>query len=260
MIKIERQLKRLLRGIYDGVKRDVSISSGVGVSFTAVRTFYEVLVRDLIRAGVTEIYIEGARYVTVRANGIAFFMTESDVLLMDRLAKEFQQYFWDGLEREFVKKLAQAFDPKVFRNLPARELKSTFIDRLVDSLGSRVMAEATISKAQQIADRQLPPINTRSAQFIPEGYEPLEFLDLYRPKSFAVQFYLQSLEQEGRRREPRMVWLTTKDERVCPICAPLHGKIWTVGAAEMPMPVMHTHIKCRCRLMLLSDDGNVIMK
>lgn len=253
--KIERQLKRLLKAIYGEVKRDTSIASGIGVSFTAVRQSFEAPSRDIIRAGITEIYIEAARYVTVLSNGLPFFMTETDTQLMRKLSEEFSQYYWQGLENEFVKKLSTAFDPKTLARLPASRLSDSFVDRFVESLGSRVTSEATLSKTQQIEDR-IALIQTRSGQLIPEGYDPLEFLALYQPTSFAVQFFLEG----ERRAERKLIFMSARDERVCPICAPLHGKVFDAGDPNIPLPVAHTHLRCRCRLMLYEPGTGAIMK
>lgn len=38
-------------------------------------------------------------------------------------------------------------------------------------------------------------------------------------------------------------WLTAKDDRVCPICAPLDGQQWAFGSKQLPPPA---HVMCRC--------------
>lgn len=46
-------------------------------------------------------------------------------------------------------------------------------------------------------------------------------------------------------------WLTARDERVCPICAPRDGKRYTLDTQERP-PI---HPQCRCSLVPLFRDG-----
>lgn len=46
-------------------------------------------------------------------------------------------------------------------------------------------------------------------------------------------------------------WLTARDERVCPACAPRDGKRYTLDTTERP-PL---HPQCRCTLVPLLDDG-----
>lgn len=43
-------------------------------------------------------------------------------------------------------------------------------------------------------------------------------------------------------------WHTQRDQRVCTRCGPLHGKIFTPGAA----PVLPLHPKCRCLITMVS--------
>ena len=37
-------------------------------------------------------------------------------------------------------------------------------------------------------------------------------------------------------------WETAEDERVCPICAPRHGRVWPKGS----FPAIPAHVNCRC--------------
>lgn len=56
--------------------------------------------------------------------------------------------------------------------------------------------------------------------------------------------------------EATVTWITARDERVCPVCRPLHGKTWKVGDSSLLTPIRDTHPNCRCRL-LLRDDKSV---
>jgi len=37
-------------------------------------------------------------------------------------------------------------------------------------------------------------------------------------------------------------WVTARDDRVCPICGPLDGRVWPIGQGERPP----RHVRCRC--------------
>lgn len=50
--------------------------------------------------------------------------------------------------------------------------------------------------------------------------------------------------------EAEVTWITALDERVCPICRPLHKKTWKVNDPLLLKPIEHTHPNCRCRLIL----------
>jgi len=44
-----------------------------------------------------------------------------------------------------------------------------------------------------------------------------------------------------------MIWYTQADERVCPVCAPLHGKKQDVWEQQFPSGPP-AHVRCRCGL------------
>ena len=44
-------------------------------------------------------------------------------------------------------------------------------------------------------------------------------------------------------------WVTMRDERVCPRCGPLHGKIYPLGG----QPVIPVHVRCRCQILPMVD-------
>lgn len=56
--------------------------------------------------------------------------------------------------------------------------------------------------------------------------------------------------------DSEVIFITALDERVCPICRPLHGKRWKINDPNIIQPVIGTHPNCRCRL-LLKDKGGV---
>lgn len=260
--KMERRLASSLTAVWNQIKNDISVSSGVGVDFATIRSFYERHVSDLIRASVTEIFIEGGRYAS-KAAGMPFFITEIDLQQIKQLAAEFTGFFWSGLERELVKKIATAFDPKTLLTMKqvSPNLKDSFVGRLAVSLASRVLSEATLLKAQQVMAGAPEPYAIRSASssFIPDDYDPLEFLQLYEPTSPLLGLILAQQEQQRTAKaSTRVMFVTSKDELVCPICFPLNGKTYDINDPNIPIPVASTHIFCRCKILMLDIKGNII--
>ena len=49
---------------------------------------------------------------------------------------------------------------------------------------------------------------------------------------------------------PILVWVTARDERVCPICRPLHGNQFALNDPQLPMMPDSTHPRCRCRYIV----------
>jgi len=48
----------------------------------------------------------------------------------------------------------------------------------------------------------------------------------------------------------KVEWLTAWDDRVCPDCAALNGKVFTIAQAP-PCPL---HVQCRCTLMPVIEE------
>lgn len=52
--------------------------------------------------------------------------------------------------------------------------------------------------------------------------------------------------------EQNWVWITAADDRVCDICEPLEGEVYSMEDIDTaPRPIDDTHETCRCRLLLL---------
>ena len=60
----------------------------------------------------------------------------------------------------------------------------------------------------------------------------------------------------GSLKVPQSIWVSERDNRVCPICLNLDGRTWDVDDSSMPRPVSDSHRGCRCRLLPL-DGGRV---
>jgi len=52
----------------------------------------------------------------------------------------------------------------------------------------------------------------------------------------------------------RVRWATMEDERVCPICGPLEGRIYRKGQFLPPLPA---HQNCRCGWELMFDPEEI---
>jgi len=52
----------------------------------------------------------------------------------------------------------------------------------------------------------------------------------------------------------RWQWTTAGDERVCPVCGPLDGRIYRKGQF---MPSLPAHAYCRCSWELMFEPGEI---
>jgi SPP1 gp7 family putative phage head morphogenesis protein len=62
-----------------------------------------------------------------------------------------------------------------------------------------------------------------------------------------VKREVESSPHAERRQQLNPVWITEQDERVCPICQPLHGKRYDSFKSQFPMGPP-AHPQCRCTL------------
>lgn len=74
--------------------------------------------------------------------------------------------------------------------------------------------------------------------------------EVTRASSQAAAWYQQELAKSGLTMNRR--WYTLADERVCPICGPLHGQLESVWAARFP-DGPPAHPNCRCSVVLTAD-------
>jgi len=62
------------------------------------------------------------------------------------------------------------------------------------------------------------------------------------------------LDQLGDPNE-KVKWVTQHDERVCPICNELDGRIWSIDDPSLQSPPDDTHENCRCELEPVTSAG-----
>jgi len=75
-------------------------------------------------------------------------------------------------------------------------------------------------------------------------------------QSFTYQVVNNSLRFHGYSAGiTRVRWATRGDERVCPICGPLEGRIYRKGQFLPPLPA---HANCRCGWELMFDPKKIL--
>lgn len=102
--------------------------------------------------------------------------------------------------------------------------------------------------------------NFPGATYTVEGTYPTDTITIEAPPLFTPEESknLDQLIREAKAREKYLVvymWSTTIDEKTCPFCVSLHGRIWTMDQADLiPNIPDDTHYNCRCRVMLVESD------
>ena len=250
----ERRLATFLTRVYNNVKRDLGIQlkGGLTITWTDIQTLYRKRTDDFIRSTVAEMYTLAAKKTVEKSMKLPFFPTQSDDHEIRKLTTKYQEWFWQGMENEIVKKTAFTYDPVTTVKPPMTErqliqsLKDTFIDRMVASVQSEVAATAVISKAKQVllGTGALP----NQSRAIPK---PKKLFDnRLRIRGLSSPFKSAALTTQG----PKLVWKSENDAAVCNICAPLDGREFDINDPFVTTPIQDTHANCRCELELVEAE------
>jgi len=178
--------------------------------------------------------------------------------LADKHAEKIGDYF----HQTSSDALADGFNTLVNRRLPARAAA----DRVLNAYGLTPRQMRTYTAAKQF-DTPVSDVMPRSVKAKARAYVDKAFTTRTRKLARqeqhnideqAKQFAWMWLQSKGKLNDKaQKIWITAKDERVCPVCGPLHGKkvglhdqfktkegsFWTPGL----------HPNCRCVVRLIEN-------
>ena len=130
--------------------------------------------------------------------------------------------------------LADGFNTLVNRRLPARAAA----DRVLDAYGltPRQMRGYVNNKGLMVpVDSPVPfDVRARARNYVDRSFttrvRKLSEQEEHNIDEQAKQFAWMWLQDKGRLTErAQKIWITARDERVCPVCGPLHGQKVLVG-------------------------------
>ena len=178
--------------------------------------------------------------------------------LADKHAEKIGDYFHETSRDA----LAEGFTTLVNRRLPAKAAT----DQVLDAYGltPRQMRGYTSAKQFQTpVDSPVPrSIKAKARAYIDRAFttrtKKLSTQEEHNIDEQAKQFAWMWLQDKKRLSDKaQKMWVTAKDERVCPVCGPLHGK--KVGINERFMTkegAFYTpglHPNCRCVIRLIEN-------
>lgn len=198
---------------------------------------YGPSIHTLIKSMVSRVYFLGMEYVG-RAIGKPYLITieKIDEQHIQTQTKEAENMFWRLINRYLqVIKNRTLVQPRL--KVAAEEKKPeeenvllsilTNVNLVLNTIAVSVLALATVEKTKQVDSLRYQSLDARNGN---------------------------ELIQEQKH---EIVFATSKDERVCPICTPLNGRTWDINSQYIQIPRVHTHPRCRCRLLL--KIGNKII-
>jgi hypothetical protein len=217
---IENELKNKLTWVADKAKNRLAN----GKTISDVKAEFGQYVNDTITDSVAKSYQTGVDLV---ANATDTQPVISPIA-RDKILPEIEKFvksFWDNLEQYTIKQ-PLVDDGFISKNPDIYDR----IFGIAASIPTAILATSTILQLRQPA--------------IPAS-------DVF--KAIQVTTTTQTPETQ------KVMWVTSRDDRVCPICEPLDGNIYDVNDENRPKPGPeeyggNTHWGCRCKLAPVFGD------
>lgn len=214
---MERELKALLREI-------VQMLSD-GKPLDEVREKHKKDVGTIIAGGIRESYMLGIQFIQKFAER-SIRLTPEHLLEIDAQIQTAITRFWGSVEAG-IRKDKEEEDVKVFG---AAIFDGDLFTRLTAFLTNSSNSNAFLA------------LNTGTLTTSRQVFKETALGD--------------AITITGSIEIPKLIWITERDDRVCPICEPLDAQTWNIDEGNIPRPVQDTHIGCRCRLLPL-EKGKV---
>jgi SPP1 gp7 family putative phage head morphogenesis protein len=265
-VDLSYKLNAICRIIRELLKLDPTIQSVEQLQQTGL--YYEVY--DIIRSYVQQSFELGTKYVSDIAR-VEPRLTTRDIDLIKLITDNYVLRFWGRVQ-------LQVFQLKITDSgliqemtLPNDQFNPNFIvNSLSIAITSQALNEATKIKAGELLPSSPPATNstTQPAYMQPliTGQE-LQAGTTYKSlKARIVERYgnvKTQITPENITITPPPIdisgvvymWVTTIDERTCPLCMSLHGQTWDISEVDLiPNIPDETHYNCRCRVMLVESQ------
>ena len=237
---LEERLTRELNTIVRKIRDNINPLNPVNELETKFKPLYEQQVYDLIRVTAQETYIAGTTYV----NNLPIFKNMQTYLIIDDIqyiqdiAEEYNSRFW-GRVAITADRGDNIFGTKITidKELGIVDPKYTFLNpKYISKQISTGLIYTTLNQA-----------TVRRIRHNVENTNPLN-LNVQLPKvtQGAIQDVLILSSLVNTLASVKLVWTTSMDERVDPLCRDLEGKKYTIYDQSLPIPPIHPG--CRCRI------------
>jgi hypothetical protein len=260
---IENKLTRELNSIVTKIRTYINPLQPINDIENKFKPLYEQQVYDVIRAAATDSYQAGVQYVTTLPifKNLHSYLLAEDLDIITRLVDEFTSRFWGRVAITTTKG-----KDKIFGTIPIskeggiEEPAPTFLSQRyiveIISIGvtNTALNLATIAKMRHYAEKARPiNITIKQNKLVQFATTLTEDELLKRGGGIGTLADLSILAGLiSTTANVQVVWLTRNDERVCPICRPLHGNKWSLFDPTIPIPPFTSHQRCRCRLVIIT--------
>jgi len=266
-VDLSYKLNAICKIIRELIKSDQTIQTVEQLQGTGL----DAEVYDIIRSYVQQSFELGTKYVSDIAR-VEPRLTTRDIDLIKLITDNYVLRFWGRVQ-------LQVFQLKISDSgliqemtLPNDQFNPNFIvNSLSIAITSQALNEATKTKAGELLPPSPPAIipTTQPTNMQPPftGYE-LQAGTTYKslqqrilggyPAGSKVKITPAAITITPPPIDISGVvymWVTTIDERTCPLCMSLHGQTWDISEVDLiPNIPDETHYNCRCRVMLVESQ------
>jgi hypothetical protein len=229
----------------------------------------EAEVYDIIRSYVQQSFELGTKYVSDIAR-VEPRLTESDILTIKQMTDSFCFKFWGRVQLQIFQLKVSDSGLIEEMTLPNDQFNPNFIvNSLSIAITSQALNEATKAKAGELLPSSpmnptTQPVDMQppfSGQELQAGttYKSLKARIL---SGYPAKTKVSITPEEITITPPPIdipgvvyMWVTTIDERTCPLCMSLHGQTWDINEVDLIPDIPDgTHYNCRCRVMLVESQ------
>jgi len=247
---LETDLSYKLNAICKIIRELIKSDSTIKTIDQLQATGLQAEVYDIIRSYVQQSFELGAKYVADIAR-LEPRLTESDILAIKQMTDSFCFRFWARVQMQIFQLNVTSSGLIEEMTLPNDQFNPNFIvNSLSIAITTQALNEATKTKAVEL----LPPSPVTTTT------QPVNM----QPHIVAGELQAGTTYKSLKDRiisEPQVdnpivyMWVTTIDERTCPVCISLHGSTWDISEVDLiPDIPDSTHYNCRCRVMLVESQ------
>lgn len=225
--QVEKQLANDINQLIMDIRKEIDpLQPWYSIS-QHIKPVYGQQIYDLIRAATQEAYILGNQYVAslkIFVN-LPSYLTQTDIMAIESLSQIYYDKFWGRVVISVSRRADKAFGIiQRMQEPPDTFLNPNFIvTSIATTLTTHALNIATLAKIRRLAINVNPFIINKNI-----------------------------LQAAATIQDVEIMWVTSNDERVCPICRPLHGHKWPLGDDTIPIPPQQSHQRCRCRLVVIT--------
>lgn len=188
-----------------------------------------------------------------------------DMATLNKLARAYAEKVGDYFHQTSTQALLSGFNTYVNRRVPPK----IAFDRMIEAYGltpRQITAMVNLKEAAAVASNRPRVPDQQRRQYVAKSLST-RMRNISRQEDHTLRQTAKTLawawaQDKGLLHESaRKIWITAKDERVCPVCGPLHGQRVPVDQPFLDEDGNKIygppHMMCRCDIRLLKPVSKI---